>query len=115
MKIIMGVVKMPAVENYWATDKRYDKIADVMPVRRFKCLSRMLHFQDNMSSDTNDDHLQKIRPVLDHMKRKCTEIESESQFSIDEMMVPYKGKKGGSLSLASPRSGGSISSCELVG
>ncbi|XP_059188491.1 piggyBac transposable element-derived protein 3-like [Centropristis striata] len=97
MKLIMGVVKMPAVENYWATDTRYDKVADVMPVKRFKCLSRMLHFQDNTSSDTSADRLLKVRPVLDHMRGKCVEIESENQFSIDEMMVPYKGKKAGSL------------------
>uniref|UniRef100_A0AAV2IYF0 PiggyBac transposable element-derived protein domain-containing protein n=1 Tax=Knipowitschia caucasica TaxID=637954 RepID=A0AAV2IYF0_KNICA len=34
MKLMMGVVKMPAVENYWATDTRYDKVADVMPLKR---------------------------------------------------------------------------------
>uniref|UniRef100_A0A8C6TQ61 PiggyBac transposable element-derived protein domain-containing protein n=1 Tax=Neogobius melanostomus TaxID=47308 RepID=A0A8C6TQ61_9GOBI len=84
MKLMMGVVKMPAVENYWATDTRYDKVADVMPLKRYKCLSRMLHCQDNMSSDSSEDRLVKIRP-------------SENQFSIDEMMVPYKGKKAGSL------------------
>uniref|UniRef100_A0AAV2JQH2 PiggyBac transposable element-derived protein domain-containing protein n=1 Tax=Knipowitschia caucasica TaxID=637954 RepID=A0AAV2JQH2_KNICA len=58
---------------------------------------RMLHFQDNMSSDSSEDRLVKIRPVLDHMRGQCMEIESENQFSIDEMMVPYKGKKAGSL------------------
>ncbi|KAG1937626.1 piggyBac transposable element-derived protein 3-like [Pimephales promelas] len=97
MKLIMGIVKMPAMENYWATDTRYDKVADVMPLKRYKCLSRMLHFQDNMSSETSEDRLVKIRPVLDHMRSKCMEMESENQFSIDEMMVPYKGKKAGSL------------------
>lgn len=97
MKLMMGVVKMPAVENYWATDTRYDKIADVMPLKRYKCLSRMLNFQDNMSSDSSEDRLVKVRPVLDHMRGKCMEIESENQFSIDEMMGPYKGKKAGSL------------------
>ncbi|XP_030257616.1 piggyBac transposable element-derived protein 3-like [Sparus aurata] len=97
MKLMMGVVKMPAVENYWATDTRYDKIADVMPLKRYKCLSRMLHFQDNMSSDSSEDRLVKVRPVLDHMRGKCMDIESENQFSTDEMMVPYKGKKAGSL------------------
>ncbi|CAM4659881.1 unnamed protein product [Leuciscus chuanchicus] len=63
----------------------------------YKCLSRMLHFQGNMSSESSEDRLVKIRPVLDHMRSKCMEMESENQFSIDEMMVPYKGKKAGSL------------------
>lgn len=97
MKLMMGIVKMPAVENYWATDNRYDKVADVMPLKRYNCLSRMLHFQDSMSSDSSEDRLVKIRPVLDHMRLKCMEMESENQFLIDEMMVPYKGKKAGSL------------------
>ncbi|KAG1935455.1 piggyBac transposable element-derived protein 3-like [Pimephales promelas] len=57
----------------------------------------MLHFQDNMSSESSEDRLVKIRPVLDHTRSKCMEMESENQFSIDEIMVPYKGKKAGSL------------------
>jgi len=85
------------MENYWATDTRYDKVADVMPLKRYKCLSRMLHFQDNMSSESSEDRLVKIRPVLDHTRSKCMEMESENQFSIDEIMVHYKGKKAGSL------------------
>nr|XP_008278366.1 PREDICTED: piggyBac transposable element-derived protein 3-like [Stegastes partitus] len=97
MKLILGVVKMPAVENSWATDTRYEKVADVMPLRRYKCLSRMLHFHDNLSSDTSEDRLLKLRPILDYMRNRFMEIESENQFSIDEMMVPYKGKKAGSL------------------
>lgn len=28
------MVKMPAMENYWATDTRYEKVADVMPLKR---------------------------------------------------------------------------------
>lgn len=97
MKFIMGLVKMPAIEDYWAADTRYDKLAVVMPLKRFKCLSRMLHFQDNMAFGASEDMLIKIRPVLDHMRSKCKEIEAENQFSVDEMMVPYKGKKAGGL------------------
>ncbi|XP_031165362.1 piggyBac transposable element-derived protein 4-like [Sander lucioperca] len=96
IKAFIGM-KMPAMENYWAKDTIYEKVADVMPLKRYKCLSRMLHFQDNMSSESSEDRLVKIKPVLDHMRSKCMEMESENQFSIDEMMVPYKGKKAGSL------------------
>uniref|UniRef100_W5MXA2 PiggyBac transposable element-derived protein domain-containing protein n=1 Tax=Lepisosteus oculatus TaxID=7918 RepID=W5MXA2_LEPOC len=85
IKLFMSVVKMRAMEDYWASDTRYDKIADVMPIKHFKCLSRMLHFQNNLVPESREDWLVKIRPVIDHM------FESENQFSIDEMMVPYKG------------------------
>uniref|UniRef100_W5MSZ2 PiggyBac transposable element-derived protein domain-containing protein n=1 Tax=Lepisosteus oculatus TaxID=7918 RepID=W5MSZ2_LEPOC len=90
IKLFMGVVKMPAMEDYWASDTRYDKIADVMPIKHFKCLSRMLHFQNNLVPESQEDRLVNIRPVIDHMRTKCSQIESENQFSIDEMMVPYK-------------------------
>ncbi|KAK9977045.1 hypothetical protein ABG768_018866 [Culter alburnus] len=97
MKLIMGIVKMPSVDDYWSEGTRYQKIANVMSVKRFQCLSRMIHFQDNAISDPDQDRLFKVRPVLEHMRKKCLKIESKNQFSIDEMMVPYKGIKAGSL------------------
>lgn len=97
IKLIMGVVKMPSMDDYWAEDTRYAKIANVMSVKRFKCLSRFIHFQDNQTSDPTQDRLCKVTPVLEHIRKKCLEIESENKFSIDEMMVPYKGTKAGSL------------------
>ncbi|KAL2089315.1 hypothetical protein ACEWY4_014003 [Coilia grayii] len=97
IKLIMGVVRMPSMDDYWAEATRYPKIADVMPIKRFKCLSRFIHFQNNETSDPAQDRLCKVTPVLEHIRKKCLEIDSENQFSIDEMMVPYKGKKAGSL------------------
>ncbi|KAJ8390640.1 hypothetical protein AAFF_G00102460 [Aldrovandia affinis] len=40
--------------------------------------------RDNMASESSEDRLQKIRPVFDHMRSKCVEVESENQFSINE-------------------------------
>lgn len=97
MKLVMGIVKMPSVDDYWSEGTRYQKIANVMSVKRFQCLSRMIHFQDNAISDPDQDRLFKVRPVLELMRKKILKIESENQFSIDEMMVPYKGIKAGSL------------------
>lgn len=97
MKLVMGIVKMPSVDDYWSEGTRYQKIANVMSVKRFQSLSRMIHFQDNAISDPDQDRLFKVRPVLELMRKKILKIESENQFSIDEMMVPYKGIKAGSL------------------
>ncbi|KAL2082643.1 hypothetical protein ACEWY4_022461 [Coilia grayii] len=97
MKLHMGVAQMPAMEDYWAAGTRYPKIAGVMPYRRFKTISRFIHFQDNNVSDPAQDRLYKVSPVLEHVRQNCLKVESENQFSIDEMMVPYKGKKAGSL------------------
>lgn len=39
--------------------------------------------------------LYKVTPVLEHIRKKCLEIESENKFSIDKMTVPYKGTNAG--------------------
>lgn len=57
IKIIMGVVRMPSMDDYWAEHTRYAKKANVMSVKRFKCLSRFIHFQDNQTSDPTQDRL----------------------------------------------------------
>ncbi|KAK3921562.1 PiggyBac transposable element-derived protein 3 [Frankliniella fusca] len=44
-----------------------------------------------------NDRFAKIRPLLVHMKEKCNDLYQEEYFSIDETMVPYKGRFAGSL------------------
>ena len=72
IKLIMGVVGMPSMDDYWAEDTRYAKIANVMSVKRFKCLSRFIHFQDNATSDPTQDRLCKVTPVLEHIRKKVS-------------------------------------------
>ncbi|CAH2002401.1 unnamed protein product [Acanthoscelides obtectus] len=99
---IMGVVQMPAIEDYWAIETRYSIIADVMPVKRFKKLRRRIHFQEN-NTDPQGDRLFKIRPLIEKLRQKCIAIEEEGLFSIDEMMIACKGKKTGSLRQYMPK------------
>ncbi|XP_029844027.2 piggyBac transposable element-derived protein 3-like [Ixodes scapularis] len=94
--LMMGVIGMPSFEDYWANQTRCDKIANVMPVKRFKKLRRFIHFIDNLQP-VETDRAYKIKPVLEHIRSKCKATESENLFSIDEMMIPYKGKKAGNL------------------
>ncbi|CAH1991505.1 unnamed protein product [Acanthoscelides obtectus] len=102
IELIMGVVQMPAIEDYWAIETRYSIIADVMPVKRFKKLRRRIQFQDN-NTDPQGDRLFKIRPLREKLRQKCIGIEEEGLFSIDEMMIAYKGKKAGSLRQYMPK------------
>nr|CAI5853808.1 unnamed protein product [Callosobruchus analis] len=96
IEIIMGIVQMPSLEDYWATQTRYPIVAKVMPVKRFKKLRRFIHFQDN-NLDTQGDPLFKIRPLLEKVRQNCSKIKPENMFSIDEMMVAYKGSKAESI------------------
>lgn len=61
-----------------------------MSVKRFKCLSRFIHFQDNDISDPAQDRLYKITPVLKHFRQKFLNIESENKFLIAKV---WKHKK----------------------
>src|SRR5882757_5113126 len=91
----MGIVEMPAITDYWSEDTRYDKVADSMPRDRYKKLRRFIHFNNNET--ITDDKIGKIRIIMDTVRNNCQQIENEKRYSIDEMMIPYKGKKAGSL------------------
>ncbi|CAK6971137.1 hypothetical protein INR49_000928 [Scomber scombrus] len=53
-----------------------------------------MHFVDNYSLDPeNDDRFAKVRPVLDALKKTFRSTLDPEEFrSVDEMMIPYKGR-----------------------
>lgn len=93
INILMGIVKMPAYTDFWSQKFRFEKVANVMTLKKFQLLKRHLHFNDNLHD--NGDRYYKIRPLLQKVQENCLKIEEENTFSIDEMMVPYKGTRAG--------------------
>lgn len=93
--LIMGIVKMPAYSDYWSPYTRYSQIANVMSLKRYKQLMRCLHFCNNEETDDTDRFF-KVRRLIDIIRINCLSVPQGKRFSIDEMMVPYKGKKAGS-------------------
>ena len=73
--------------DYGSQNIRYEKIANLMPLKRYKKIRKYLHAVDNNFS--SDDRHFKIRPVLDAIKKKSLSAEEEKQYSTDEMMIPY--------------------------
>ncbi|XP_063365808.1 uncharacterized protein LOC134654273 [Cydia amplana] len=98
----MGIVKLPSDKDYWSTAFRYAKIADVMSLKRFQQIKRFIHFADVDEFDTTDPY-QKISPILEKIRTRCLSVEEENAFSIDEMVIPYKGKKAGSKRQYNPK------------
>ncbi|CAH2089681.1 unnamed protein product [Euphydryas editha] len=92
--VYMGVHKLPAYTDYWAKLTRCDKVANIMTLKKFQLLRRYLHFNDNLKDD--GDRYYKVRPVLQIIRQNCLQVEEESHFSIDEMMIPHKGTRAGS-------------------
>lgn len=88
IEIMMDLVSMPSYLDYWSQKFRYTKVADLMTLKRF------INFVNN--EDVNDDRYFKIRPLCDIIRQGCLSVPQEQRFSIDEMTVPYKGRKAGS-------------------
>lgn len=88
IEILMGVVRMPAYTDYWARKTRYPPVVDEMPLKRYQQIRRNINME-------NSDRYFKIRPVMEKIRQNCLKTEEEGQYSIDEMMMPYKGKKAG--------------------
>lgn len=95
----MGVLQLPAIRDYWSADTNVPQVSQRMSFNRFQTIKSSLHFYDKTLEHTLDplDRFAKVRTFLDHMKMKCNDLEQEADYSIDEAMVPYKGKFAGSL------------------
>ena len=97
--IVMGVNRLPEVRDYWSRDEKLHNtfIASRITRDRFEEISRYLHFVDNTTLPARDEpgyhRLQKVLPVISEMKQRCLEAYSpHPQNSIDEAMIPFKGK-----------------------
>ena len=55
----------------------------------------MIHFVDNLVDHDAQDKLWKIRPWLTGFRDNCLKVIPDEHNSIDEMMVPFKGKFSG--------------------
>ncbi|KAK3926390.1 PiggyBac transposable element-derived protein 3, partial [Frankliniella fusca] len=94
--LYMGVVSLPAIEDYWNSNTYVKQVADVMSYRRFQKIRSHIHFVDN-SDEPGTDPFRKVRPILNHMRAKINTLEQESTLSADEGMVGYKGRYAGCL------------------
>lgn len=93
INLLMGIIKLPAYTDYWSKEFRCSLIADVMPLKKFQAIRRYVHLNNNLLDD--GDRYFKIRPLIQMIRQNFLKVPHETRFSIDEMMVPYKGKKAG--------------------
>ncbi len=67
-------------------------MASLMTANRFEEIKRYLHFV-HLNDDAGDDRFFKIHPVLDVLRTTfLTAMEPEEFQSIDEQIIPFKGK-----------------------
>lgn len=97
--ILMGIVKLPSIDDYWRRDEvfHYAPVANRISRDRFRELHRFLHFADNsllLAPGTPDyDKLGKVRPLINLLaERFSTVCSPDKHVSIDEAMIPFKGR-----------------------
>ena len=96
INFVMAINKLPTIAEYWRVDNLMgnDGIQNTMIRNRFSEILQNLHFADNRKDDKTDKAF-KMRPVIDHLNWKVSEVLSKnSEQSIDEHMVKFKGGSG---------------------
>ena len=90
------VISAPYYRLYWELETRYELITSAMSRDRFESLKRLLHFNDNTKDKKRDDEtgdrLFKIRPLFEMLRQNCLSQKSEEHNSIEEQMIPFKGR-----------------------
>lgn len=95
----MGVMSAGSTRDYWSTETSVPQVSSVMSYNRFSQIRASLRFYDKAEEDELDqsDRYRKVSFLIDHIRKKCQGLEQETHFSIDEVMVPYKGTFAGGL------------------
>ena len=94
INFIMGISKLPSLDNYWSTGKCIgnEKIQNVMTRTRFQSILQNTHFSNNDNDDKTDISY-KIRPVIEHLNKVFTKSLSNNPFeSVDKHMCKFKGR-----------------------
>lgn len=90
------LVSMPAYSYYWRESTRYSLIADTMSRNRFQSLRQYLHVNENnkviLCGQPHHYRLFKIRPLVDSLRENMKKIVKEEHISIDEFIIPFKGR-----------------------
>ncbi|KAJ1154739.1 hypothetical protein NDU88_007482, partial [Pleurodeles waltl] len=99
LTFLMGLIRKPSLSSYWSTSPLMATaiFPAIMSRNRYELLLRMLHFVDNALALPRDhpdsDRLFKIRPVLDHLVDRFSEIYVPGkEISVDESLVLFKGR-----------------------
>ena len=97
--ILMGIVRLPSLLDYWKNDVifHYIPVASRISRNRFVDLQKYLHFADNTTLVSPGcegyNKLGKIQPILDMLTTRFEETYNLGrEVSIDEPMVPFKAR-----------------------
>ena len=97
--ILMGIVHLPSLCDYWKKDSifHYSPIADKITRDRFLDIHRYLHFNSNSSladpGTPGYNKLGKVQPIIDKLSNAFQAVyKPHKDVSVDEAMIPFKKK-----------------------
>ena len=97
--IIMGVVRMPSIRDYWRKDELYyyHPIASRISRNRFLQIHTFLHFVNNDTlppyGHAHYSKIQKVKPIMTYLSKQCRTLFTPGQdLAVDEAMIKYKGR-----------------------
>ena len=96
----MGIHRVPKIVNYWSRNPLLGivPVKQAMSLNRFKALWRYLHCDDNKGITDSRDIASKVKTVVEVLGHTfLANYHPSQELSVDEMMVKYKGRKGGKI------------------
>jgi len=92
---VRGIGRKPKLELYWSTRRIFQTriFPQTMSRNRFQLIQKCLRFNDNNAAATNEDHLYKIRTILDTVVSNFrTNYIPDKEISLDEGMLGWRGR-----------------------
>ncbi len=100
LSLLMGCMTFDRDEMYWSNSSKHKLIGssfgEIMTRNRFIQIRRYLHFSDDAQVAAHrDDKLYKVRLLLDSLRKSYQEeYIPHKEVSVDEAMIPFKGRLG---------------------
>ena len=94
-----GLSPSPRYKTYWSSDPFLgnEGVKSTMTKTMYEKITEYLHVSDRRSelqrNDPNYDHLQKVRPLLNHMSKAFPKfMKCSPEQAIDESMISFRGR-----------------------
>lgn len=99
INIVMTYIKYPSIRMYWSSEKGLGLpfIADAMSRDRFMQIKKYIHLVNlnDLTDIAKADKYFRVRPILDILHKTFHEsVDPPEHQSIDEMLIPFKGRSG---------------------
>lgn len=94
IQIMMGNLKLPRIEMFYG-EYISTKFRDTIPEYRFYLLRTNFHLVNVLTiPPDSSDKFVRVRPLMDSVRNRCLQLPLEENLSIDEQMIPMRGRVG---------------------